>query len=210
MPRNEPISVPKTTTARAPSSAKASLPWCLGSRRAIIGARKMPAATNDVATQNRASWTCQVRIRLYGSDLREIEPEEAVDLGAVVLGGGADERLDQEQRGHHEEEPRACPLSRRQRHVPGRAERQARLLATVPAQEPPAPEDAEQDPDAAQQRDQREDAPDDHVGGGPVVDSWLGRPVVGVGVVVARAIGRAGPRGPSEEGGQLAQLGRDP
>ena len=64
MPRNEPISVPNTTTASAPSSAKASLPWCFGSRRAIIGARKMPAATNDVATQNSASWTCQVRIRL--------------------------------------------------------------------------------------------------------------------------------------------------
>ena len=64
MPRNEPISVPNTTTASAPSSANASLPWPLGSRRAIIGARKIPAATNDVATQNSASCTCQVRIRL--------------------------------------------------------------------------------------------------------------------------------------------------
>ena len=36
----------------------------LGSRRAIIGARKIPAATNDVATQKSASWTCQVRARL--------------------------------------------------------------------------------------------------------------------------------------------------
>ena len=64
MPRNEPISVPNTTTASAPSSANASLPWCLGSRRAIIGARKMPAATNEVATQKIASCTCHVRIRL--------------------------------------------------------------------------------------------------------------------------------------------------
>ena len=63
-PRYEPISVPNTTTANAPSSANASLPWCRGSRRAIIGARKIPAATNEVATQNSASWTCQVRIRL--------------------------------------------------------------------------------------------------------------------------------------------------
>ena len=44
---------------------------------------------------------------------------------------------------------------------------------------------------------------------GPVVDARLGRPVVGVGVVVARAVGRAGPRGPAEERGQLAQLGLD-
>ena len=36
----------KTTTASAPSSMKASLPWPRGSRRAIIGARKIPAATN--------------------------------------------------------------------------------------------------------------------------------------------------------------------
>ena len=64
MPRNDPISVPNTTTASAPSRAKASLPWCCGSRPAIIGARKMPAATNDVATQKIASCTCQVRIRL--------------------------------------------------------------------------------------------------------------------------------------------------
>ena len=76
MPRNEPISVPNTTTASAPSSAKASLPWCLGSRRAIIGARKMPAATNDVATQKSASWTCQVRIRLYGKTTARSKPKK--------------------------------------------------------------------------------------------------------------------------------------
>ena len=66
MSRKEPISVPKTTTASAPSSPSASLPWCFGSRLAIIGARKIPAATNEVATQKIASCTCQVRIRLYG------------------------------------------------------------------------------------------------------------------------------------------------
>ena len=75
MPRNDPISVPKTTTASAPSSANASVPWCLGSRRAIIGARKIPAATNDVATQNSASCTCHVRIRLYGKTVARSIPK---------------------------------------------------------------------------------------------------------------------------------------
>ena len=148
----------------------------------------MPAATNEVATQNSASWTCQVRIRLYGKTCGEVEAEEAVDLRAVVLRGRADERLDQEQRRHHEEEPRARALRRRQRDVAGRAERQRRLLAAVPA-EPTAPaaEDREQDADPAEQRDQRQHRPDDHVRGRLVVDARLGRPVVGVGVVRARA-----------------------
>jgi hypothetical protein len=68
--------VPNTTTASAPSSANASLPWCLGSRLAIIGARKIPAATNDVATQNSASWTCQVRMRLYGKTCAMSTPKK--------------------------------------------------------------------------------------------------------------------------------------
>ena len=72
----EPISVPKTTTASAPSRPKASLSWWRGSRRAIIGARKMPAATNEVATQKIASWTCQVRIRLYGNQRARSKPKK--------------------------------------------------------------------------------------------------------------------------------------
>ena len=78
-------------------------------------------------------------------DLREVEAEEARQLRPVVLGGGADERLDHEQRGHHEEEPRARALRRRQGHVAGCAERQRGLLAPVPAEPPaPAPERREQ------------------------------------------------------------------
>ena len=37
----------------------------------------MPAAANDVDTQSRASWTCQVRMRLYGS------ADADMDLGAL-------------------------------------------------------------------------------------------------------------------------------
>ena len=85
MPRKDPISVPNTTTASAPSSANASLPWPRGSRRAIIGARKIPAATNDVATQKIASCTCQVRIRLYGKTCAMSTPKKLDELGAVVL-----------------------------------------------------------------------------------------------------------------------------
>ena len=44
--------------------AVGELPWPRGSRPAIIGARKMPAARNEVETQKIASCTCQVRPRL--------------------------------------------------------------------------------------------------------------------------------------------------
>ena len=144
--------------------------------------------------------------QVVGEDAREVEAEEAADVGPVVLARRPDERLDQEQRRHHEEEPGAGALRRREGDIAGRAERQRRLLAPVPAEEAPAAEDAEQDPDPAEQRDQREDAPDDHVGGRLVVDARLGRPVVGVGVVVARPLGRGRPRRPAEERGQLPQL----
>jgi hypothetical protein len=50
----------------------------LGSRRAIIGARRIPAATNDVATQNSASWICDVRMRLYGKTEARPTPKKSV------------------------------------------------------------------------------------------------------------------------------------
>jgi len=47
-------------------------------------------------------------------DLCEVDAEEAVDLGPVVLAGGADERLDEKERRHDEEEPGGGALRRRQ------------------------------------------------------------------------------------------------
>ena len=140
-------------------------------------------------------------------DLRQVEAEEVVDLGAVVLRRRADQGLQQEQRRHHEEEPRARALRGCEGDVARGAERERRLLAAVPSQPPPpAPEGAEQQPDAAQQRDERQHRPHDHVGGRLVGDPRLGRPVVGIGVVVTGTVGRCRPRRPGEEGGQLAQL----
>ena len=98
----------------------------------------------------------------------------------------------------------------RERDVAGRAEAQRGLLASVPAEDVPAPESGEQQADAAQQRDQRQHRPDDHVGRWLVVDPRLGRPVVGVGVVVTGPLGRAGPGRPAEErrqSGEIAAVG---
>ena len=76
----------RTRPRRARRAARRrACPGARGSRPAIIGARKMPAARNEVATQNSASCTCQVRARLYGKHLGQVEAEEASDLGAVVL-----------------------------------------------------------------------------------------------------------------------------
>ena len=80
------------------------------------------------------------------------------------------------------------------------------MLAALPAEEVPAPEGCEQESDPAEQRDQRDHAPEHNVGRRAVVDQLLRRPVVGVGVVVAGPAGRGSPGRPAEEGGQLVGL----
>ena len=51
---------------------------------------RCPRRRTTSTTQNSASCTCQVRIRLYGKTCGEIEAEEVVDLRAIVLRGRAD------------------------------------------------------------------------------------------------------------------------
>ena len=136
-------------------------------------------------------------------ELGQIDPEEVPELGPVVLGGRAHHRLDQEQRGHHQEEPSAGALRRGERHISGSLERERGLLAAVPAEEVPAPERGEQQADASQQRNQGDDAPEDYVRGRPVVDELLGWPVVRVRVVVPGPAGRGRPSRPREERREL-------
>lgn len=62
-PPNSPIRLPKTTIASATSCPYASQCWRLASRPVIIGARKIPAARNDVETKKIASCTWKVRAR---------------------------------------------------------------------------------------------------------------------------------------------------
>jgi hypothetical protein len=144
--------------------------------------------------------------QVEGEDLGKVDAEEARQLRPIVLRGGPDERLDHEQGRHHEEEPGAGALGRGERHVAGGPERQRGLFATVPAEDVPAPEGREQEADSAQKGDQGQDRPHDHVGGGLVVDARLRRPVVRVGVVVTRSLGRARPGGPAEERGQRLEV----
>jgi hypothetical protein len=138
----------------------------------------------------------------------EVDAEEARQVGPVVLRGGAYERLHEEERRHHEEEPGRGALRGREGDVARRPEGKRRLLAAVPAQEAPAAEGGEEEPDPAEQRNQREDAPDDHVRRRPVIDERLRRPVVRVRVVVSRPFRRGGPGRPREVGGQLLDLVR--
>ena len=144
--------------------------------------------------------------QVEGQKLGQVDPEETGQLGAIVLRGGADERLDHEQSRHHEEEPRAGPLRRRERHIARGAEAQRGLLASVPAEDVPAPKGGEQQPDAAQQRNQRQHRPDDHVRRRLVVHPRLRRPVVGVRVVVTGPLGGTGPCRPAEERRQRGEV----
>jgi hypothetical protein len=136
----------------------------------------------------------------------EVDAEEARDVGAVVLRGGADERLHEEEPRHREEEPCGRALRGRDLDVARCPERERLLLASVPAEEVPPAEGAEEEADAAEEGDEREDAPDDHVRRRGVVDERLRRPVVRVRVVVARALRGRRPRRPSEVGRELADV----
>jgi hypothetical protein len=137
----------------------------------------MPAATNEVATEQReldVPGAHQVERERLG----EVDAEEARELRPVVLRSGPHKRLDHKQRRHHEEEPGAGSLGGGQRHVAGSAEAERSLLAPVPAEDVPAPKCGEQQADAPQQGDQGQHRPDDHVCRGPIVHTRLGRPVV--------------------------------
>jgi hypothetical protein len=70
------VRLPTTTTTRAPSSPKESQCCLRGSRPAMNGAKKMPAARNAAAVQNRDSWRCQVRARLKGSSFARSMPKK--------------------------------------------------------------------------------------------------------------------------------------
>jgi hypothetical protein len=59
---------------------------------------------------------------------------------------------------------------------------------------------------ATQLSDEREDAPNNGIGGGMIVDKALGRPVVRVGVGVAGPLCGGRPCCPTEEGNELAYL----
>jgi hypothetical protein len=70
----------------------------------------------------------------------------------------------------------------------------------------PATIDRKQDARATEKHDQRQARPNQQISCGPVVDSGLHRPVVGVAVGMPRALGCRSPGSPGEEGGHLPDL----
>ena len=152
------------------------------------------------------SWRCQVRTMLIGEPAAEVDAEEGLQVGAIVFGRSSEHGLDEEQRGHDEEEPRTGVLRGREDDFVGSAERHALLLAPMPAHHVPSAKHGQQQARAAEQGGEREHAPYNRVCRGVVVDQRFGRPVVGVGVVVAGTCGGGGPCRPTEEGGELADL----
>ena len=62
--------------------------------------------------------------------------------------------------------------------------------------------------DAAEQKDEADHAPDDRAARRAIADELFMRPVLRVGDVLAGPVGARGPRGPPEERGHLALLGR--
>ncbi len=146
--------------------------------------------------------------QVVGQQAGQIQAEERAQVGAVVLGQRAEQGLHQEQQGDDREEPHRGALRGGQPHLAGLLVGDGGRVGGVPADLlAPAPVDGEQDPGAAQQRDQRQRRPDNEIGGGPVVHPRFGRPVVGVGVVESRPFGGRRPRTPGEERRQVVDVG---
>jgi len=139
--------------------------------------------------------------------LRQVDAEEAGQVGAVVLDRAAEQRLGEKQHRDDEEEVRRDLLRRGDLDLARLPERERRLLGGVPADlAAPPPVQREQPAQAAEQGDQREPRPDHDVGRRAVVDPRLRGPVVGVGVVVPRPLRGGRPRGPREERRELVDL----
>ena len=109
-----------------------------------------------------------------------------------MLDGGTEHRLDEEEQADDEEELGGRFWAGVITTSPGGRKASVGASAAVPADLlAPATEEREQRAEPGQQGDQRQRRPDQDVGGRRVVDPRLGRPVVGVGVVVSRTFGRA-------------------
>ncbi len=122
-----------TTTTSAPSRAKASLPG----RAAPPGDHRRQ---EDPGRHERGRDEEDRELHVPGADqvegqrLGDVDPEEAPEVGPVVLGGSADHGLEQEEACHRKKEPGRRPLGRSQGHVPGQSEAELRLLPTLPAE----------------------------------------------------------------------------
>ena len=152
--------------------------------------------------------------QVIGEPGRDVDPEEGRRLGVVVGVRAAAQPLEQEQPGHHQEEPDGGPLSGREAHLVGRAKRDLarRRPAGVlrPAERLEAAERQQRQADPAEQGHERQRGPEDRVGGQRVSDLRRGRPVVRVRVRLARAIRGRDPGRPGEVRRQrMHRLGRD-
>ena len=139
---------------------------------------------------------------------RQIEAEKVGKFRAIMFPGAAQKRLHQKQQRHDEEEPGARALRRRQHHFIRRTERNALLLAPVPAEKIPPAKGGQQQTNAAEQRDQRKHAPKHGVRRGMIADERFGRPVVRVGIIFVRSQGGTRPGRPTEKGRELPDLFR--
>src|SRR3954464_14305860 len=75
-PAYSPARLPKTTSAHAPNSEYDSQFCRRGSLPVIMGARKIPAAKNDVETQKMASCKCHIRAMLKGRTRARSKPKK--------------------------------------------------------------------------------------------------------------------------------------
>ena len=140
------------------------LPRAARGRRSSARGRSRRRGTT-VATQKIASCTCQVRSEVVGQALREVDAEEARRARRGSAAWRAPTSVwSRNSAGHDEEEPGGRALRRGQRDVAGRDGTTA-VCCSRPCQPRKfqRPNAANRSADPAEQGDEREHAPDDHV-----------------------------------------------
>ncbi len=145
---------------------------------------------------------------VVGKKVRQVDPVERPRLDTIVGERAPGERLEQEQQRDDAEVEADRLLAGRQGPAGDRAVVRVPARRAVPAEVVEAAEGEQDGPESREQRDEAERAPE--IGGGarPVADGRLVGPVVGVGVVLARAIGDGRPRRPREVRGEGPELAR--
>src|SRR5450759_3786718 len=138
--------------------------------------------------------------QVVGEDPREVDPVEGAGLDTIVGEGAARQRLQQEQQGDHAEVEADRLLARSQGpagegavvHVPARRRR------AVPAEVAEAAESEQDGPEPREESHEAERAPEIGRGARPVAHGRFIGPVVGVGIVLAGAVGDGRPSRPRE------------
>ena len=209
MPSHSPPRLPKTTTASAREQRENARPLPAGLGAAHDRGEEEAARHPGGGDPEDGELEVEGPQQVVGEDPREVDAVEGARLDAVVGEGAPGERLEQEEQRDDAEVEAHRLLARREGPAGERAVvRVPARRGAVPAEVVEPADDEEDGPEAREQGDEAERAPQVGRGARPVADGRLVRPVVRVGVVLAGPVGDRRPRRPREVRVEVLELAR--